>query len=223
MSPPTVSLAFLGCGAATRTHSGVLSRFGGEVSRYYASRDPKAADEYSRKYGGAGAFGSYAEAMADPRVQAIVVATPPDSHLDLTLAALRGRKARGGGEAGLSPRRGLRGGARRGGPERAQAHGGGELLLQAGRPGAARADRLGRAGRGAVLPPGRGEEPAAGRLARRSRDRGRRRAVRGRRALDRPAGQRRPGGGVGAGVPAGPRRRAGAQHAGGGASTGRAG
>ena len=92
MSPPTVSLAFLGCGAATRTHSGVLSRFGGEVSRYYASRDPKAAEEYNRKYKGAGAFGSYAEAMADQRVQAIVVATPPDSHLDLTLAAFEAGK-----------------------------------------------------------------------------------------------------------------------------------
>ncbi len=92
MSPPTVSLAFLGCGAATRTHSGVLSRFGGEVSRYYASRDPKAAGEYNQKYKGAGAFGSYAEAMADQRVQAIVVATPPDSHLDLTLAAFEAGK-----------------------------------------------------------------------------------------------------------------------------------
>lgn len=88
MSPPTVSLAFLGCGAATRTHSGVLSRFGGQVRRYYASRDRKLADEFNRKYKGAGAFGSYAEAMADDRVQAVVVATPPDSHLELTLAAL---------------------------------------------------------------------------------------------------------------------------------------
>ena len=92
MPPPTVSLAFLGCGAATRTHSGVLSRFGGEVRRHYASRDPKSADEYNRKYKGAGTFGSYAEAMADPRVQAVVVATPPDSHLDLTLAALEAGK-----------------------------------------------------------------------------------------------------------------------------------
>jgi predicted dehydrogenase len=87
MSPPPVSLAFLGCGAATRTHSGVLSRFGAEVRRYYASRDRKAAETYNRKYKGAGAFGSYAEAMADERVQAVVVATPPDSHLELTLAA----------------------------------------------------------------------------------------------------------------------------------------
>jgi len=92
MSPPTVSLAFLGCGAATRTHSGTLSRVGDEVLRYYASRDPRLASDYNRKYKGAGTFGSYAEAMADQRVQAIVVATPPDSHLDLTLAALEAGK-----------------------------------------------------------------------------------------------------------------------------------
>jgi UDP-N-acetylglucosamine 3-dehydrogenase len=92
MPAPTVSLAFLGCGAATRTHSRVLSRFGDEVRRYYASRSPKSADEYNRKYHGVGTFGSYAEAMADDRVQAIVVATPPDSHLDLTLAALEAGK-----------------------------------------------------------------------------------------------------------------------------------
>ena len=92
MSPPAVSLAFLGCGTATRTHSGVLSRFGDGVRRYYASRDPTSADEYNRKYRGAGTFGSYAEAMADERVQAIVVATPPDSHLDLTLDALEAGK-----------------------------------------------------------------------------------------------------------------------------------
>jgi UDP-N-acetylglucosamine 3-dehydrogenase len=92
MPPPTVSLAFLGCGAATRTHSGVLSRFGSEVRRYYASRNPRSADEYDRKYKGVGTFASYAEAMADERVQAIVVATPPDSHLELTLAALEAGK-----------------------------------------------------------------------------------------------------------------------------------
>jgi predicted dehydrogenase len=73
---------------ATRTHSGVLSRFGDQVRRFYASRDVHAAAEYNRKFRGAGAFGSYSEAIGDGRVQAVVVATPPDSHLELTLAAL---------------------------------------------------------------------------------------------------------------------------------------
>jgi UDP-N-acetylglucosamine 3-dehydrogenase len=90
--PQPVSLAFLGCGVATRTHSKVLSRFGADVRRYYASRDPKLAQEYAREFGGAGSFGSYAAAMGDERVQAVVVCTPPDSHLELTLAALQAGK-----------------------------------------------------------------------------------------------------------------------------------
>src|SRR5919108_5710741 len=87
-----IALAFLGCGVATRTHSKVLARWGGDVLRYSASRDPRLAEEYSGRFGGAGSFGSYAAAMADPRVQAIVICTPPDSHLELTLAALNAGK-----------------------------------------------------------------------------------------------------------------------------------
>lgn len=86
-----MNLAFLGCGGVTRTHSRTLRRVPG-VGRFYASRDPARAEAFSRELGGAGAFGSYAEAMADPRVDAVVVATPPDSHLELTLAAVAAGK-----------------------------------------------------------------------------------------------------------------------------------
>jgi predicted dehydrogenase len=90
--PPPIRLAFLGCGTATRTHTKVLSRWGGDVHRYYASRDARLADEYRRTLGGAGSFGSYAEAIADERIEAVAVCTPPDSHLELTLAALAAGK-----------------------------------------------------------------------------------------------------------------------------------
>jgi predicted dehydrogenase len=62
------------------------------VQRYYASRDAARARQYNERYGGAGAFPSYDEGIADPRVQAVLVATPPSTHLDLTLRALRGGK-----------------------------------------------------------------------------------------------------------------------------------
>ena len=87
MPPPAVNLAFLGCGRITRGHSRTLAR-SGEVRRWYASRDRAAAERFSRELGGAGAFGSYREAMESPEVDAVLVATPPDSHLDLTLEAL---------------------------------------------------------------------------------------------------------------------------------------
>jgi UDP-N-acetylglucosamine 3-dehydrogenase len=86
-SPRPVSLAFLGCGSITRGHSRTLAR-SREVRRYYASRDRALAEEYSRALGGAGAFGSYQEAMESPNVEVVLVATPPNTHLELTLEAL---------------------------------------------------------------------------------------------------------------------------------------
>jgi predicted dehydrogenase len=89
---PPVRLAFLGCGGVTASHSRTLRAFGDRVTLRYASRDAERATEFNRKYGGAGAFGSYEAAFASDAVDVVLVATPPDSHLDLTLAALRGGK-----------------------------------------------------------------------------------------------------------------------------------
>lgn len=91
MTAGDFGLAFLGCGKVTGTHSRVLRKEPG-VARFYASRDRAKAEAFARKLGGAGAFGSYDEALADPRVHAVVVATPPSSHLDLTLRALEAGK-----------------------------------------------------------------------------------------------------------------------------------
>lgn len=86
-----LGIALLGCGFASRLHSRTLGRFA-EVDRFYASRDESRAAEYSRRFAGAGYFGSYDAAMADPRVDVVLVATPPASHLDLTRAALAAGK-----------------------------------------------------------------------------------------------------------------------------------
>ena len=91
MSPPTIDLAFLGCGNITRKHARLLRSFPA-VTRYFASRDRAKAETFNRELGGAGAFGGYAEAIADPRVSTVLVATPPDSHLDLTVQALEAGK-----------------------------------------------------------------------------------------------------------------------------------
>ena len=85
------AIAFLGCGFATRIHTKRLKGMEG-VSLYYASRSRAKAEEYARKAKGAGAFGSYEEAIADPRIDTVVVATPPTTHLELTLAALAAGK-----------------------------------------------------------------------------------------------------------------------------------
>jgi UDP-N-acetylglucosamine 3-dehydrogenase len=85
-----INLAFLGCGGVTRTHSRTLRKFG-DVRRFYASRDRARAEAFNAELGGAGAF-TYDGALADPRIDAVLIATPPSSHLELTLAALAAGK-----------------------------------------------------------------------------------------------------------------------------------
>lgn len=86
-----LNLAFLGCGFATRLHSKTLRRFG-EVRRFYASRDAARAEEFNRRFRGSGSFGSYEDAIRDERIEVVLVATPPSSHLELTLRALEAGK-----------------------------------------------------------------------------------------------------------------------------------
>lgn len=85
-------LAFLGCGGVTASHSKTLGPARDRVRMFYASRDAARAEAFNRRFGGAGAFGSYAAALASEAVDVVLVATPPDSHLELIVAALRAGK-----------------------------------------------------------------------------------------------------------------------------------
>jgi len=69
-----------------------MARVAPTVPRYFASRDVARAAQYARELKGAGSFGSYHEAMASDLVTAVMICTPPDSHLELTLAALAAGK-----------------------------------------------------------------------------------------------------------------------------------
>lgn len=86
--PGPVHIAFLGCGFITRVHCGHLRRLGGDVAVGFASRDRSKAEAYRREFGGFAAWDSYEAAIADSRVDAVVVAVPPRYHLELTLRAL---------------------------------------------------------------------------------------------------------------------------------------
>jgi predicted dehydrogenase len=87
-----VRIAFLGCGFITRVHSRHLKALRGVIEPSYASRDSARAAEFSTRFGGACSYGDYASAIADPKVDAVVVAVPPTFHLDLTLQALAAGK-----------------------------------------------------------------------------------------------------------------------------------
>ena len=87
-----VRIAFLGCGFITRVHSRHLKALGGIIEPSYASRDGAKAAAFCARYGGACSYSDYAAALADPKVDAVVVAVPPYLHLDLTLQALAAGK-----------------------------------------------------------------------------------------------------------------------------------
>ena len=91
--PAPLRIAFLGCGFITRVHSRTLRRLGRtHVVPSYASRDGAKAAAYCRRYGGTGSYADYESAIADPAIDAVVVAVPPAFHLDLTRRALEAGK-----------------------------------------------------------------------------------------------------------------------------------
>jgi predicted dehydrogenase len=91
-TPGPLRLAFLGCGFITGVHSRHLKALGAEVTASYASRDRAKADDYHSRFGGARSYGDYSSAIADPDIDAVVIAVPPRFHLDLTLEALAAGK-----------------------------------------------------------------------------------------------------------------------------------
>ena len=90
--PDPLHIAFLGCGFITEVHSRQLRALGGAIATRYASRERARAEDYCRRFGGTAGYGDYLSAIADPQVDAVVVAVPPAYHLDLTLRALEAGK-----------------------------------------------------------------------------------------------------------------------------------
>jgi predicted dehydrogenase len=90
--PTELRLAFLGCGFITRVHSSHLRSLRPAVTCAYASRDAARAERYRARYSGFASFGDYDAALADPRVNAVVIAVPPRFHLELAMKALAAGK-----------------------------------------------------------------------------------------------------------------------------------
>lgn len=90
--PGPLRIAYLGCGFITGVHSRHLAALGGAVIPSYASRDTGRAEAYCKRHGGAGTYPDYQAAIADPSVDAVVIAVPPRFHLELALEALAAGK-----------------------------------------------------------------------------------------------------------------------------------
>jgi len=91
-TPVPLHIAFLGCGFITRVHSRHLRALRADIVASYASRDRARADAFCREHSGAGSYADYAAAIADPRVDAVVIAVPPRFHRELALQALAAGK-----------------------------------------------------------------------------------------------------------------------------------
>ena len=90
-SDATLGVLFLGCGWAARIHSRTLRRIRG-VELFYASRNAARAAEVCRRFGGRRAYDSYEAGLADSEVDVALVATPPATHRELAVLALRAGK-----------------------------------------------------------------------------------------------------------------------------------
>ena len=91
MSQP-IRIAFLGCGFITGVHSRHLRVMKDEIVCSYASRDREKAEAACRTFGGDRVYPSYTAAIADPAVDAVVIAVPPRFHFDLAMQALEAGK-----------------------------------------------------------------------------------------------------------------------------------
>ena len=85
--PPCAS-PFSAAASSRAYTAGTCGRCSGDVVCSYASRDGARAEAFCRRYRRRDSYADYGAAIADPRVDAVVIAVPPRFHLDLTLQAL---------------------------------------------------------------------------------------------------------------------------------------
>ena len=92
---PEVRWGILGCGDVTEVKSGpALQKCAGSRLVAVMRRDAAKAADYARRHGVARHYSDAAALCADPEVNAIYIATPPGSHLELArLAAASGKPA----------------------------------------------------------------------------------------------------------------------------------
>lgn len=87
-----LGLCVVGCGSFAKTFASSIQPLLPQINLYFASRDLAKAQVYSQMFDGAGAFGSYAEAAGDTRVEAMYLCTPHYLHPEHTaLAASAGK------------------------------------------------------------------------------------------------------------------------------------
>ena len=89
----SIRWGILGCGDVTELKSGpAFDRIPGSRRVAVMRRDAAKARDYARRHGVPRWYADADELIADPEVDAVYIATPPDSHAEYTLRAARAGK-----------------------------------------------------------------------------------------------------------------------------------
>ena len=87
-----LALRVVGCGEYAGTLARAMQPLESEIDLFFASRDQAKAEDFNRRFGGSGFFGSYQEAAADPRVEAMYLCAPHHLHRDHVAMAVLASK-----------------------------------------------------------------------------------------------------------------------------------
>src|SRR5690606_38448319 len=89
----TINWGIIGCGDVTEKKSGpAFNKVNNSKLVAVMRRDPVKAEDYARRHGVSKWYSDATQLINDPEVNAIYIATPPDSHEQYTLEALRAGK-----------------------------------------------------------------------------------------------------------------------------------
>ena len=88
----SLGLCVLGCGSFAAVFARSMAALAGEIGLYFASRDLVRAQDYASRFKAVDAFGSYEEAVSDPRVEAVYVCTPHHLHREHASLAFQAGK-----------------------------------------------------------------------------------------------------------------------------------
>ena len=89
----TINWGIIGCGDVTEKKSGpAFNKVNNSKLVAVMRRDPAKAEDYARRHGVPKWYSDATELINDPEVNAVYIATPPDSHEQYTLEALRAGK-----------------------------------------------------------------------------------------------------------------------------------
>ncbi|HZU87382.1 MAG TPA: Gfo/Idh/MocA family oxidoreductase [Anaerolineaceae bacterium] len=88
----TFSVGIIGAGMYSRVHSSCFQLDGRAQVTWLASRSAQPVQEVAAEFGIAHSSTNYREMLKDPALDAVVITTPPDTHAQMTVDALRAGK-----------------------------------------------------------------------------------------------------------------------------------